>query len=88
MKKVRVIRQFNDKLHNCLRDVGAEITESDERAIVLINRGFAVLVEDVIQKEVPVEKAVKDIKKEKAVKEKAVKIIDNLKKASKKNAKK
>ncbi len=80
MKKIRVIAMFNDKQHeNKLRNIGDEFTEENERADDLIARRYATLIEEV--KEVAVEKAVKEVKKEKAIIEKAVKVI-------KKNAKK
>lgn len=70
MKKIRVKQKFLDMKHgNCLRKAGEEFIEENSRAEDLINRGFAILVEDIKEKEVKVEKAVKEEKKERAVKE-------------------
>lgn len=82
MKKIKAVAKFRDMRHNnLLRNIGEEFVEENERAEDLIKRGFATLVEDIIEKKVKVEQAVKEVKKEKAVKEKAVKEV-------KKNAKK
>ena len=71
MKKIRAIIDFKDaKNDGKIRYIGEEFVEDDERASLLIHRGFALLVEDVIEKKVEVEKAVKEVKKEKAVREK------------------
>ena len=74
MKKIRTKVKFKDMRHNnILRNIGDEFVEENERAKDLIDRGFATLVEDIIEKKVNVEQAVKEVKKEKAIKEKAVK---------------
>lgn len=74
MKKIRAKVKFKDMKHNnILRNIGDEFVEENERAEDLIKRGFATLVEDIIEKKVEVEQAVKEVKKEKAIKEKAVK---------------
>lgn len=74
MKKIRVVVPFKDKKHdNILRKLGDEIVEENERAELLIKREFASLVEDIIEKKIEVEQAIKEAKKEEAVKEKAVK---------------
>lgn len=74
MKKIKTKVKFKDMKHNnILRYVGDEFVEENERAEDLIKRGFATLVEDIIEKKVEVEQAVKEVKKEKAIKEKAVK---------------
>ena len=74
MKKIKAKVKFKDMKHNnILRNIGDEFVEENERAEDLIKRGFATLVEDIIEKKVEVEQAVKEAKKEKAIKEKAVK---------------
>lgn len=74
MKRIKAKVKFKDaQNNNVLRSIGEEFIAEDERAEDLIKRGFATLVEEIKQKEVAVETAVKEIKKEKAVKEKAVK---------------
>ena len=76
MKKIKVKVQFKDMKHNnVIRKVGEEMIEDNARADDLIARGFCLLVEDIIEKKVEVEHAVKEEKKEKAIKEKAVKKI-------------
>ena len=76
MKKIKVKVQFKDMKHNnVIRKVGEEMIEDNDRADDLIARGFCLLVEDIIEKKVEVEHAVKEEKKEKAIKEKAVKKI-------------
>lgn len=73
MKLLRVIKSFFDKeANNQRRKIGEEIKASDDRAKDLVNKGFAVLLEDIVEKNVVVEEAVKEVKKEKAVKEKKV----------------
>lgn len=74
MKKIRVKNKFCDMQHNnIVRAVGEEFIEKADRAEDLIARGFCVFVEDMKEKAVEVETAVKEVKKEKAVKEKAIK---------------
>lgn len=71
MKKIRAVVPFKDAKHdNILRKLGDEIVEENERAEVLIKLGFATLVEDIVEKKIKVEQAVKEVKKEKAVREK------------------
>lgn len=71
MKRLKVKNPFWDKTeNNRKRNVGEEFEASDERANDLISRGFAISLEDKIEKKVKIEEAVKEIKKEKAVKEK------------------
>ena len=85
MKKIRVKQPFKDMMHgDCRRTIGEEFIEDTQRADDLIARGFCYLVEDYTE---PVERAVKEVKKETAVKEKATK-KEEPKKATKKNAKK
>lgn len=73
MKRLKVKNPFWDKTeNNRKRNVGEEFEASDERANDLISKRFAVLLEDIIEKNVVVEEAVKEVKKEKAVKEKKV----------------
>lgn len=89
MKRIRVIVRFTDMQNdNLFRQVGDELIVDDARADVLISHGYAKLVETIIEKKEPIEKAVKETKKEKAVKEKATKKVEPEKKATKKNAKK
>ena len=87
MAKVKVTVRFRDMANNGIwREVGHEIECDKERAKVIVEHGFGQLIEEAIE---PVEKAIKEVKKEKAVKEKATKEIKpELKKAIKKNAKK
>lgn len=88
MMRIRVKQKFRDMKHlqmdgkGVLRRIGDEIIEDEARAKDLIERGFATLVENIVEKKQEVETAVKEVKKEKAVKEKAVKT------PAKKNAKK
>lgn len=82
MAKIRIKTKFRDMKHNnIIRYVGEELVEDEERAKDLVARGFATMIEEVIEKPQPVEQAVKEVKKEKAVKETAKKVV-------KKNAKK
>ena len=84
MKKIRTKVKFKDMLHNnILRIVGEEFIEEDARANDLIERGFAILVEDIKPKVVAVEKAVKEERKEKAVVTKENKKADTKKKNAK-----
>lgn len=88
-KKILVIRKFKDlKCGNVIRLEGSTLNVDEERAEMLVERGFAKYVEEAIpepKKEIiEIETAVKEEKKETAVKEKAVKP----KKATRKNAKK
>lgn len=74
MKRIKAKVKFKDaRNNNVLRNIGEEFIAEDERAEDLIKRGFATLVEEIKQKEVAVETAVKEIKKEKAVKKNAKK---------------
>lgn len=71
MKKIRALVDFKDaKNDEKIRCIGEEFVEDDERASLLIHRGFALLVEDIIEKKSEIEQAVKEVKKEKAVREK------------------
>ena len=71
MKKIRAVVPFKDaKNDGKIRCIGEEFVEDDERASLLIHRGFATLVEDIVEKKIEVEQAVKEVKKEKAVREK------------------
>jgi len=73
MKLLRVIKPFFDKeANNQRRKIDEEFKASDDRAKDLVSKGFAVLLEDIIEKNVVVEEAVKEVKKEKAVKEKKI----------------
>ena len=91
MAKVKVTVRFRDMANNGIwREVGHEIECDKERAKVIVEHGFGQLIEEAIE---PVEKAVKEVKKEKAIKEKATKEVKPEKKATikvsaKKNAKK
>lgn len=72
MKKIKAVVKFQDIKHgSLLRKKGDEFIEEDARADDLISRGFCELVEVIKPKEVAIEKAVKEEKKETAVKEKA-----------------
>lgn len=87
MLKIRAIVKFRDMKHNSMmRYTGEEFIEDEARAKDLVDRGFAVYVEqpkkvEVVEQAIPVE-----VKKEKAVKEKAIK--EKPAKEVKKNAKK
>ena len=82
MAKVKVTVRFRDMANNGIwREVGHEIECDKERAKVIVEHGFGKLIEEAIE---PVEKAVKEVKKEKAVKEKATKEVKPEKKATKK----
>lgn len=91
MKKIQIkenIRIFIDMAHGNIRRKGGEIfTETDTRADDLIRRGYARLIEDLTEKTIEVETAVKAEKKEKAV-EKKEKATAKKKTEEKKNAKK
>lgn len=87
LKKIRVKVKFSDMLHNnTIRNKGEVFIEEDERADLLITRGYAELLESIPAVETAVKK---EAKKEKAVKEKAIKVpaVEKTKK-EKKNAKK
>lgn len=87
LKKIRVKVKFSDMLHNnTIRNKGEVFIEEDERADLLITRGYAELLESIPAVETAVKK---EVKKEKAVKEKAIKVpaVEKTKK-EKKNAKK
>lgn len=73
------------KHNNILRKAGEEFIEEAERADDLINRGFAILVEEIKEKAVKIETAVKEEKKETA---KPKKETAKATKEEKKNAKK
>ena len=86
MARVRVKARFRDMANKGIwREVGHEIECDMARAKVILEHGFGDIIEEAIE---PVEKAVKEVKKEKAVKEKATKEVKPEKKATKKNAKK
>jgi len=73
MKLLRVKNSFFDKeANNIKRKIDEEFKASDDRAKDLVSRGFAVLLENIVEKEIVVEEAVKEVKKEKAVKEKKI----------------
>lgn len=87
MARVRVKVRFRDMQNNGIwREVGNEIECDKERAKQIAESGYGDIIAEAIE---PVEKAVKEVKKEKAVKEKATKVVKpEAKKAIKKNAKK
>lgn len=86
MARVRVKVRFRDTQNNLIwREVGNEIICDETRAKQIADSGYGEIIEEVIE---PVEKAVKEVKKEKAVKEKATKKVEPEKKAVKRNAKK
>ena len=68
MKRIRVKQKFRDMKHgNILRSTGEEFVEEAERADDLINRGYAILIEEIKQKTEKVEAAVKENHEERAV---------------------
>lgn len=86
MARVRVTVRFRDMANNGIwREVGNEIECDKARAKVIADHGYGQIIEEVAE---PVEKAVKEAKKEKAVKEKATKKVEPEKKATRKYAKK
>ena len=97
MAKVRVTVRFKDMQNNCIwREVGTEFVCDNERAKVIRDHGYGIIVDEALEKVVEVEQAVKEVKKEKAVKEKATKPVakkeetkkPTVKVSAKKNAKK
>lgn len=82
MAIIRVKQKFKDITNGMRRKVGDEFEVTAERAKDLAERGFAIILDEILEKKQEVETAVKEVKKEKAVKEKAVKT------PAKKNAKK
>lgn len=71
MKKVKAIKKFKDMSEKTLRNIGDEFLCDGARAEHLLELGLVNLVEDVKEKAIEIETAVKkEVKKEKAVKEK------------------
>lgn len=82
MAILKVTVNFRDMQNNGIeRKIGEEFVCELPRAKQIVAAGYGTIIDEQIEKKVPVEKAVKEVKKEKAIIEKAVKVI-------KKNAKK
>ena len=66
MIKIKCIQNYRDLKTNTLREAGKEYIETDERAKQIINKGFAVMIEE-IEEEV-IENAIIEQTKETAKK--------------------